>query len=98
MQPSVVQSAQQYSTEADQLAKLQQQTLTLGILGICLSILGLPGFILSVIAAKKASAYKKRTGKVDGKVLVGYRLSKAGRAIGVVMTIVLYAQIMDFFG
>ena len=90
VQQSVVQPVQQSYSEADQLAELQQQTLTFGILGICLSILGLPGFILSVIAAKKANAYKKRTGKVDGKVLVGYRLSKAGRAIGVVMTIVLY--------
>ena len=93
VQQSVVQPVQQSYSAADQLAELQQQTLTLGILGICLSILGLPGFILSVIAANKAKAYKKLTGKVDGKVLVGWRLSKAGRAIGIVMTIALYLLI-----
>ena len=93
VQQSVVQPVQQSYSEADQLAELQQQTLTFGVLGICLSILGLPGFILSVIAANKAKAYKKLTGKVDGKVLVGWRLSKAGRAIGVVMTIALYLLI-----
>lgn len=89
-----VQQPVQQSVADTQQEKLEKQTLTLGILGICLSILGLPGFILSVIAAKKASTYKKLTGKVDGKVLVGYHLSKAGRAIGIVMTVVLYVLLL----
>lgn len=72
-----------------QLEKLRKQTLTLGILGLCLSMFGVPGIILSGIAAKKAGAYKKLTGKVDGRVLTGYRLAKAGRIVSIIMTVLL---------
>ena len=89
VQPVYPQNVQP-AADPEQLEKLHKQTLTLGILGLCLSMLGLPGLILSCIAAKKAGVYKKLTGKVDGKALIGYRLAKAGRAVGIVMTILLF--------
>lgn len=83
-QPPVPQPA-----DPAQLAKLERQTLTFGILGLSLSMLGVPGIVLSGIAAKKAGIYKKLTGKVDGKVMTGYRLAKAGRTVGIIMTVLL---------
>ena len=76
---------------ADQvmLEKLEQQALTLGILGLCLSMLGVPGLILSCIGSGKASKYKQLTGGLSAKARTGYKLAKAGKIVGIVMTALL---------
>ena len=70
------------------LAKLEKQILSCGIWGLCLSMLGVPGIILSSIANKKANHYKRLTGKLSDKARAGYRMCKAGKAVGIVMTVV----------
>lgn len=69
------------------LEKLEKQALTLGIVGLCLSMLGVPGLILSCVGSGKASRYKKLTGGLSAKARVGYRLAKAGKIVGIVMTV-----------
>lgn len=71
----------------EQLEKLEKQALTLGIVGLCLSMLGVPGLILSCVGSGKASRYKKLTGGLSAKARVGYRLAKAGKIVGIVMTV-----------
>ena len=85
-----VQPAPQAATYAPDLAKLEQQILSCGIWGLCLSMLGVPGIILSVIANKKANEYKRLTGSLSNKAQVGYRLCKAGKAVSIVMTVILF--------
>ena len=84
------QPAQQVTAYTPDLAKLEQQVLRCGIWGLCLSMLGVPGIILSVIANKKANAYKRLTGNLSDKARIGYRLCKAGKAVGIVMTIIWF--------
>ena len=71
------------------LEQLEKQALTLGIVGLCLSMLGLPGLIVSCIGAKKAGHYKKLNGGLSDKARTGYRLAKAGRTVGIIMTVLL---------
>lgn len=87
-QPPISSSAQPYP-EPEQLQKLEQQTLVFGILGLCLSMLGVPGIVFSSVAGGRASALKKLTGALTGKALVGYRLAKAGKIVSIIMTVVL---------
>lgn len=88
--PPVQQAAPvQPATNPAVLEKLEKQTLTLGIVGLCLSMLGLPGLIVSCIGAKKAGRYKQLTGGLSQKARTGYNLAKAGRAVGIVMTVLL---------
>lgn len=68
--------------------KLQNQALTFGILGLSLSFLGVPGIIFSSIAGSRASALKKLTGQLTGKARTGHGLAKAGKIVGIVMTVV----------
>lgn len=83
------QAAPAPTEDALQLAQLEQQTLTFGILGLCLSMLGVPGIIFSSIAGKKAHTYKQLTGNLTGKAAVGYRLAKAGKIVSIIMTVIL---------
>lgn len=76
-----------------ELAKLEKQALTLGIVGLCLSSLGLPGLIISCIGAKKAGRYKALTGNLSGKARTGYKLAKAGRIVGIISTVFLFLLI-----
>lgn len=82
--PAPVQPAYD-SAEAE---KLQNQALTFGILGLSLSILGVPGIIFSSIAGGKASALKKLTGQLPGKARTGHGLAKAGKIVSIIMTVV----------
>lgn len=70
------------------LAKLEKQILSCGIWGLCLSMLGIPGIILSTIANKKANAYKQLTGCLSDKARTGYRLCKAGKAVSIIMAVI----------
>lgn len=88
--PPVQSAPQQPAVDPAQLEKLEKQTLTLGIVGLCLSMLGLPGLIVSCIGAKKAGRYKQLTGGLSQKARTGYNLAKAGRAVGIVMTVLLF--------
>lgn len=72
------------------LEKLEKQILSCGIWGLCLSMLGVPGIVLSTIANKKANAYKRMTGTLSGKARAGYRMCKAGKAVGIIMTIIWF--------
>ena len=83
-----VQPAPQAAVNTPDLAKLEKQILSCGIWGLCLSMLGVPGIILSTIANKKANAYKKLTGNLSDKARAGYRMCKAGKAVGIVMTVI----------
>lgn len=69
------------------LEKLEKQALTLGIVGLCLSMLGVPGLVLSCIGSGKASKYKQLTGGLSAKARTGYRLAKAGKIVGIIMTV-----------
>lgn len=69
------------------LEQLEKQALTLGIVGLCLSMLGVPGLVLSCIGSGKASKYKQLTGGLSHKARTGYRLAKAGKIVGIVMTV-----------
>lgn len=84
----------QPAADPAQLEKLAQQTLTFGILGLCLSMLGVPGIVLSSIGGKNANTYKKLAGNLTGKALVGYRLAKAGKIISIIMTVILTLVVM----
>ena len=81
-----------------QLAQLEQQTLTFGILGLSLSMLGVPGIVFSSIAGKKANAYKKLTGSLTGKAATGYRLAKAGKVVSIIMTVILAIVVLSLQG
>lgn len=67
---------------------LAQQALTFGILGLSLSMIGVPGIVFSSIAANKANVYKKLTGELTGKTLTGYRLAKAGKIVSIIMAVI----------
>ena len=81
--------------EADQL---QNQALTFGILGLSLSILGVPGIIFSAIAGSKASALKKLTGQLTGKARTGHGLAKAGKIVSIIMTVVWALALPSLIG
>ena len=89
-QPPVQPAYQPYVQPVSDFAtveNLQNQTLTFGILGLSLSILGVPGIIFSSIAGNKASALKKLTGQITGKARVGYKLAKAGKIVSIILTV-----------
>lgn len=92
------QAAPAPTADAIQLAQLEQQTLTFGILGLCLSMLGVPGIIFSSIAGKKAHAYKSMTGNLTGKAAIGYKLAKAGKIVSIIMTVVLAILVLTWDG
>ena len=71
------------------LEQLEKQALTLGIVGLCLSMLGVPGLVFSCIGSGKASKYKQLTGGLSAKARTGYKLAKAGKIVGIVMTVLL---------
>ena len=58
---------QQPAADPAQVTKLESQALTFGILGLSLSMLGVPGIIFSVLACNKASALKKLLGQLTVK-------------------------------
>ena len=68
--------------------KLEKQALTCGILGLSLSLLGVPGIIFSAIAGSKASALTKLTGQLSGKAKTGSGLAKAGKVVSIILTVV----------
>lgn len=75
--------------EDPELNELAQSTMILGIVGLALSELGLPGLIISSIAMKKAEEFERRAGGFYGKAKVGRRLAKPGKILGLIMTIFL---------
>ena len=84
----VYQAPVQPAYDSAEAEKLQNQALTFGILGLSLSILGVPGIIFSSIAGSKASALKKLTGQLPGKARTGHGLAKAGKIVSIIMTVV----------
>lgn len=73
--------------EDPEVNSLATTTLILGIVGLALSELGLPGLIVSNIGLKKAAEFERRAGKLFGKARVGRNLAKPGKIVGIVMTI-----------
>lgn len=73
--------------EDPQLNDLAKNTLIMGIIGLALSELGLPGLIISNIALNKAAEFEHRAGSLFGKAKVGRNLAKPGKIVGIVMTI-----------
>ena len=87
-QPPVFQQPVQPVYDPAVAEKLENQALTCGILGLSLSVLGVPGIIFSSIGGGKASAFKKLTGQLTGKARTGYGLAKAGKIVGIIMTVI----------
>lgn len=88
--PPVQQSAPAApAADPAELEQLEKQALTLGIVGLCLSMLGVPGLVLSCIGSGKASKYKQLTGGLSAKARTGYKLAKAGKIVGIIMTVLL---------
>ena len=73
--------------EDPELNSLATNTMIFGIIGLALSEMGIPGIILSNIAMNKASEFERKAGKLFGKALVGRRLAKPGKIVGIIMTI-----------
>lgn len=82
--PVVAPARPQEDPELNELAK---STMTLGIVGLALSELGLPGLIVSNIAMNKAAEFERRAGGFYGKAKVGRRLAKPGKIVSIVMTV-----------
>lgn len=92
------QTAPQPAVSSPESANQEQQILTFGILGLCLSMLGVPGIIFSSIAGNKANEYKQQTGTLDGKAGTGYRLAKAGKIVSIIMTVILTIVVLALTG
>ena len=73
--------------EDPELNELAKNTMILGIVGLALSALGLPGLIVSSIAMNKAEEFERKAGGFFGKAKVGRRLAKPGKIVSLVMTI-----------
>lgn len=73
--------------EDPELNSLATNTLVMGIVGLALSELGLPGLIVSNIGLNKADEFERKAGKLFGKAKVGRNLAKPGKIVGIVMTI-----------
>ena len=82
--PVVAPARPQEDPELNELAK---STMILGIVGLALSELGLPGLIVSNIAMNKAAEFERKAGGFYGKAKVGRRLAKPGKIVSTVMTI-----------
>ncbi len=73
----------------------QQQTLgnptkvlVLGIVGLALSFMGIPGLIVSIIGLVQANKYIAQYGNVANQVRIGRRLAIAGLIVGIVFTVI----------
>ena len=86
--------------EDPELNSLATNTMILGIVGLALSEMGLPGLIVSNIAMNKAAEFERKAGKLFGKAKVGRNLAKPGKIVGLVMTIfwAVYFSIMVIAG
>ena len=93
-EPMVAPVRQQEDPELNSLAK---NTMILGIAGLALSEMGIPGIIVSSIALNKAAEFERKAGKLFGKARLGRNLAKAGKIVGIVMTI-LWAFIILIYG
>ena len=82
-----VQVAPARPQEDSELNSLSKNTLILGIVGLALSEMGLPGLIVSNIALNKAAEFERRAGGLFGKARVGRNLAKPGKIVGIVMTV-----------
>lgn len=82
------------------LNDLAKTTMIMGIVGLALSELGLPGLIVSNIAMNKAAEFEIKAGSFYGKAKVGRRLAKPGKIVSTVMTIfwAVYLTIAFFVG
>lgn len=83
--------------EDPELNSLAKNTMIMGIVGLALSEFGLPGLIVSCIASKKAAEFVSKAGSLYGKAKVGRALAKAGKIVGIIMTI-LWAFIILVYG
>ena len=83
--------------ENPDLNGLATSTLILGIVGLALSEMGLPGLIVSSIGLKKAAEFERKAGNLFGKAKTGRLLAKIGKIVGIVMTIFLAVYFTIFF-
>ena len=81
-----------------ELNSMATNTLILGIVGLALSEMGLPGWIVSSIGLKKAAEFERKAGKLYGKAKTGRLLAKIGKIVGIVMTIYLVMFFIAYFG
>lgn len=86
-QPVQVAPVNNTNANDPELNSLATNTMIFGIIGLALSELGIPGIILSNIAMNKAAEFESKAGKLFGKALVGRRLAKPGKIVGIIMTI-----------
>ena len=87
--PPVHQAPAKPAVEPAELKALEKKVLTHGILALSLCMLGLPGIIFGSLGTGKASAYKKLAGSLSGKARAGYKMAKAGKIVGIIMTVLL---------
>lgn len=88
------------AVETERTNELGNKTLTLGIVGLALAELGLPGLIVSRIGLNKAAELESLVGELSGKGKVGKILSKVGFGLGIGMTIfwILYIIFVVMYG
>ena len=84
--PSVPVVAPAVQREDPALESLGRTTMILGIVGLALCEGGLPGWIVSNIALKKAAEYEYKAGSLTGKARIGRNLAKPGKIVGIIMT------------
>ena len=84
--PSAPVVAPAVQREDPALESLGRTTMILGIVGLALCEGGLPGWIVSNIALKKAAEYEYKAGSLTGKARIGRNLAKPGKIVGIIMT------------
>lgn len=88
--PSAPVVAPPVERENPELESLGRTTMILGIVGLATAVSsGLPGWIVSSIALKKAAEYESKAGSLTGKAKLGRNLAKPGKIVGIIMTFLL---------
>ncbi len=87
--PPVQRTPAKPAVDPAELEALEKKALTHGILALSLCMLGLPGIIFGSIGTRKAGAYKKLAGSLSDKARAGYKMAKAGKIVGIIMTVLL---------
>lgn len=87
--PPVQRTPAKPAVDPAELEALEKKALTHGILALSLCMLGLPGIIFGSIGTGKANTYKKLAGSLSNKARVGHKLAKAGKIVGIIMTVLL---------
>ena len=87
--PPVQQQSVKPAVDPAELEVLEKKALTHGILALSLCMLGLPGIIFGSIGTGKAGSYRNLAGSLSDKARTGYKLAKAGKIVGIIMTVLL---------